>query len=148
MDAAERGSDEWKKFRDNWMESVTDLNSAVEAAVQNLLDKYHNTIQKIINDSKDQLMGGDWKKALDEWDKAKWLDDRYLDMGSRANGVLDFISNVNKAMDGKSVKQQQQLLQLMDAETERLNNITNLSQTQVDIANKKLEILQKQMALE
>lgn len=148
MDAAERGSDEWKKFRDNWMESVTDLNSAVEAAVQNLLDKYNNTIQKIINDSKDQLMGGDWKKALDEWDKAKWLDDRYLDMGSRANGVLDFISNVNKAMDGKSVKQQQQLLQLMDAETERLNNITNLSQTQVDIANKKLEILQKQMALE
>ena len=148
MDAAERGSDEWKKFRDNWMESVTDLNSAVDAAVQNLLDKYHNTIQKIINDSKDQLMGGDWKKALDEWDRAKWFDDRYLDLGTRGTGVLDFVSEVNKAMQGLPAKQQQQLLKFMDSEVDKLNNLTKMRQIDLDIANKRLEVLQKQMALE
>ena len=53
MDNAKKGTDEWKKFRDNWMSSITDLNSAVENAVQNLLDKYNNTINKIIKNTKD-----------------------------------------------------------------------------------------------
>ena len=43
-------------------------------------------------------MGGDWQKALDEWDRAKWFDDRYLDLGTRGTGVLDFVTDVNKAM--------------------------------------------------
>lgn len=148
MDAAEEGTEEWKKFRDNWMESVNDLNSAVDTAVENLLDKYHNTIQKIIKDSKDQLMGGDWQKALDEWDRAKWFDDRYLDLGTRGTGVLDFVTDVNKAMQGLPAKQQQQLLKFMDSEVEKLNNLTKMRQIDLDIANKRLEVLQKQMALE
>lgn len=148
MDAAEQGSEDWKKFRDNWMESVSSMNDAVERAVENLLDKYHNTIQKIIREAKDQVLGGDWQKALDEWDRAKWLDDRYLDIGTRATGVLDFVTDVNKAMEGMPVKQQQDLLKFMNAEVDRLNNMTRLRQVDLDIANKKLEVLQKQMALE
>lgn len=148
MDSAEQGSEDWKKFRDNWMESVSSLNDAVEAAVENLLDKYQNTIQQIIRSTKDEILGGDWKKALDEWDRAKWLDDRYLDIGTRATGVLDFVSDVNKAIEGAPLKQQQELLKFMNAEVDRLNNMTRLRQVDLDISNKKLEVLQKQMALE
>lgn len=148
MDSAQEGTEEWKRFRDNWMESVSSLNDAVEAAVENLLDKYQNTIQQIIRSTKDEILGGDWKKALDEWDRAKWLDDRYLDIGTRATGVLDFVSDVNKAIEGAPVKQQQELLKFMNAEVDRLNNMTRLRQVDLDIANKKLEVLQKQMALE
>ena len=148
MDAAQEGTEEWKKFRDNWMEAVSDMNSAVEDAVQNLLDKYHNAISKIIRETKDQVLGGDWQKALDEWDRAKWFDDRYLDIASRGNGVLDFISNVNQAMNGASSKQQKDLLALMDAQVDRLNKMTRVRQIDLDIANKKLEALQKQYALE
>ena len=148
MDAAEEGTEEWKKFRDNWMESVSDMNDAVENAVENLLDKYNNTISKIIRQTKDQILGGDWKRALDEWDRAKWFDDRYLDTASRGNGMLDFIANVNKAMEGASTKQQQDLLKFMNAEVDRLNEMTKVRQIDLDIANKKLEVLQKQYALE
>jgi len=130
------------------MESISSLNSSVEAAVENLLDKYKNTIQQIIRSTKDQVLGGDWKRALDEWDRAKWLDDRYLDIETRATGVLDFIDDVNKAIEGAPLKQQQDLLKFMNAEVDRLNNMTRLRQIDLDISNKKLEVLQKQMALE
>lgn len=148
MDNAKKGTDEWKKFRDNWMSSITDLNSAVENAVQNLLDKYNNTINKIIKNTKDQMLGGDWNKALDQWDRAKWNDNRYLDVASRATGVLDFVDNVNSAMDKQSPRVQKQLSEFMDKEVDDLNNIANLRQIDLDIANKKLEVLQKQIALE
>ena len=148
MDNAKKGTDEWKKFRDNWMSSITDLNSAVENAVQNLLDKYNNTINKIIKNTKDQMLGGDWNKALDQWDRAKWNDNRYLDVASRATGVLDFVDNVNSAMNKQSPRVQKQLSEFMDKEVDDLNNIANLRQIDLDIANKKLEVLQKQIALE
>ena len=148
MDAAEVGTEEWKKFRDNWMDSLSNLNSAVEDAVQNLIDKYNNTITKIVRTTKDQLMGGDWQKAMDEWDKAKWNDDRYLDIATRATKVLDFVDDVNKAMEGKPIEQQQELLKLMNSEVDSLNNMTRVRQIDLDLANKKLEVLQKQQALE
>jgi len=148
MDAAEVGTEEWKKFRDNWMDSLSNLNSAVEDAVQNLIDKYNNTITKIVRTTKDQLMGGDWQKAMDEWDKAKWNDDRYLDITTRATKVLDFVDDVNKAMEGKPIEQQQELLKLMNSEVDSLNNMTRVRQIDLDLANKKLEVLQKQQALE
>ena len=148
MDNAEKGSDEWKKFKENWMSSISDLNSAVEDAVQNLLDKYNNTINKITRDTKNRLMGGDWQKALDEWDKAKWNDSRYLDKASRAAGVLDFVDNVNNAMNNQSPRVQKQLSDFLDKEVNDLNSIANLRQIDLDIANKKLEVLQKQIVLE
>lgn len=148
MDAAEVGTEEWKKFRDNWMDSLSNLNSAVEDAVQNLIDKYNNTITKIVRTTKDQLMGGDWQKAMDEWDKAKWNDSRYLDKASRAAGVLDFVDNVNNAMNNQSPRVQKQLSDFLDKEVNDLNSIANLRQIDLDIANKKLEVLQKQIALE
>ena len=121
MENAEQGTEEWKKFRDNWESSINDLNSAVESAVENLLDKYQNTISKIIKDTKNQIMGGDWQKAMDEWDRAKWQDDRYLDMGSRATGVLDFVDKVNEAMNGQSPKVQKQLNDFLKKEVDYLN---------------------------
>lgn len=148
MDAAEVGTEEWKKFRDNWMDSLSNLNSAVEDAVQNLIDKYNNTITKIVRTTKDQLMGGDWQKALDEWDKAKWNDSRYLDKASRAAGVLDFVDNINNAMNNQSPRVQKQLSDFLDKEVNDLNSIANLRQIDLDIANKKLEVLQKQIVLE
>ena len=148
MDAAEVGTEEWKKFRDNWMDSLSNLNSAVEDAVQNLIDKYNNTITKIVRTTKDQLMGGDWQKAMDEWDKAKWNDSRYLDKASRAAGVLDFVDNVNNAMNNQSPRVQKQLSDFLDKEVNDLNSIANLRQIDLDIANKKLEVLQKQIVLE
>ena len=148
MENAEQGTEEWKKFRDNWESSINDLNSAVESAVENLLDKYQNTISKIIKDTKNQIMGGDWQKAMDEWDRAQWQDDRYLDMGSRATGVLDFVDKVNEAMDKQSPKVQKQLNDFLKKEVDYLNQIPNLRQVDLDIAYKKLEVLQKQMALE
>lgn len=148
MDAAEVGTEEWKKFRDNWMDSLSNLNSAVEDAVQNLIDKYNNTITKIVRTTKDQLMGGDWQKAMDEWDKAKWNDSRYLDKASRATGVLDFVDNVNNAMNNQSPRVQKQLSDFLDKEVNDLNSIANLRQIDLDIANKKLEVLQKQIVLE
>ena len=148
MDAAEVGTEEWKKFRDNWMDSLSNLNSAVEDAVQNLIDKYNNTITKIVRTTKDQLMSGDWQKAMDEWDKAKWNDSRYLDKASRAAGVLDFVDNVNNAMNNQSPRVQKQLSDFLDKEVNDLNSIANLRQIDLDIANKKLEVLQKQIVLE
>ena len=148
LENAEEGTEEWKKFRDNWEASINDLNSAVESAVENLISKYENTISKIIKETKNQIMGGDWQKAMDEWDRAKWNDDRYLDMGSRATGVLDFMDKVNEAMNGQSPKVQKQLNEFLEKEVGYLNEIPNLRQIDLDIAYKKLEVLQKQMALE
>ena len=148
MDAAEEGSQEWKKFRDNWENSLNDMNAAVQAAVENLIDKYHNTVDKIIRQTKDNLMGGDWQAALDEWDIAKWRDDRYLDVASRGTAMLDYTDAIKQAMQGQSPKVQQRLNKLLQSELDYLGNIKNLRQVNLDIAYKELQIEQKRIALE
>lgn len=148
MEGAERGTEEWKKFRDNWLQAVSDFNDAIEASVEKMFEKYQNMIQTIIKDARDQAFGGDMQQALNQWDDLLWNNDRYLDMPSRATGVLNFIDNANKAMNGLDAKAQKDINALMDSEVERLNNIKNLRQIDLDIANKRLEVLQKQIALE
>jgi len=144
-------SEDWKKFRDNWMDSVDGLNDAVENSVENLLDKYNNAVQYIIQDAKDKLAGGGrgaWQSAADEWDRAQWNDDRYLDDLTRATDIARFQADVNSAMNDLAPKQQKDMLKFMNSEISNLESITNLRQIDVDIANKKFEIMKAQMALE
>lgn len=151
MDNAEEGTKEWQKFRQNWMSSISDLNKTVESATKNLVDKYQNTINKIVKQSKNSLVGGDWEDMLDQWDVSKYLNDRYLDQLSSASGMLSFVDKVNEAMDGQNEKAQKQLKQLQDEQLKRLRTKQQqgkLTQTDLDISNKKLEVLQKQQALE
>jgi len=40
MLAAEEGSEEWYKYRDAWLDSLNDLNSAVETSMERIINIY------------------------------------------------------------------------------------------------------------
>ena len=48
MDKEEVGSDAWKKYKEEWQNATSELNSTVEASIENLLNKYQNTINQIM----------------------------------------------------------------------------------------------------
>ena len=148
MNSAQKGTEEYAKFRDNWIDATNNMNDAIQNSIQNILDKYNNTIEHIISDAKDKMAGGSWDQAADEWNRAKWSNNRYLDDLSRATGITSFQAAANKAMDGLSDKQKADMLKFMDTEINNLENITDLRQIDVDIANKKLQIMKQQIALE
>jgi len=77
--------DRFKEYEKLWMESQKDLNSLVEKSIQDLQDKYANSIDNIFTQLELK-----WTKGLhldtveDEWDKINDLADMYLD---KINGM-------------------------------------------------------------
>lgn len=158
-DRFEKGSKEWEAINeevesdyDNVLDATKELNSSTEDMVQNALDRWENAVKRIIKETNDATLSGDfgdYERKRDQWEKTKWHDDRYLDRLTRANELLDIESKINDTINNtNNIKTQQQLAKFRDQELDKLSKIDHLTQADVDYANQKLVVLQKQLALE
>ena len=143
--------DRFKEYEKLWMESQKDLNSLVEKSIQDLQDKYANSIDNIFTQLELK-----WTKGLhldtveDEWDKINDLADMYLD---KINGMyqIDKLENAfQDAIDNASdsLSAQQSLNELMNEQLGYLRDKDKLTQYDVDRANALLQIEIKRLALE
>lgn len=151
MDNEEEGTEAWEKYRENWMSSVSDLSSLVEESVQNLLDKYSNTMSKIINDLSNKITGG---KGLDyvseEWDLINKAADQYLDTINAGYAIQKLENEINQSLNDLqgNVAAQQALNKLRDEELQKLKDKEKITQYDVDRAELMYQIALKQIALE
>ena len=150
MDSLEEGSDEWQKAKENWMSAVKEWNSTVEAAIENLQDKYLNAINNIfanLNDKVTDGLGLDYVEQ--EWDLINKNADQYLDT---INAVFETQQLESKYLDAiaatDNISAQQKLNDLMKEEIAALEQKDKLTQYDIDRANLKYEIALKQIALE
>ena len=150
MTLTEEGSEEWDKAKENWMSAVSEWNSAVEAAIQNLQDKYLNAINEIFQKLNNEVTNGlglDYVET--QWDLVNRNAEEYLDSVNAIYNVQQLQSKYLDAIEqNDSSIQQKKLNDLMEQEIGYLREQDKLSQYDIDRANLKYEIALKQIALE
>ena len=150
MDAAEQGTKAWDAAREKWASAVENLNSLIETSIQNLQDKYTNTINAIFQDLNNKVTNGlGLSYVEEEWNLINKNAEQYLDTINQMYNVQALENKYIKAInDTKNVTVQKQLKKIMDEELAGLRERDKLTQYDVDRANKKYEIALKQIALE
>lgn len=148
--AGGKNSEAWLKAKENWMDAVTEWNSTIESAIENLQDKYLNAINEIFDKLNDKITSG---KGLDyvseEWELINKNADQYLDTINSLYGIQDLEQKYLDAIDNTdSVSAQKKLNALMEDELTALREKDKLTEYDVERANRKYEIALKQIALE
>lgn len=140
----------WEKARDNWTAAINELNSQIESSIENLQDKYLNSIEKIFDELNDKITNG---KGLDyvseEWDLLGQNSDEFLDEINALYGIEDIARKYQDAInDTDDLAVQKKLKDVMEQEVEALKEKDKLTEYDIERAEKKYELTLKQIALE
>lgn len=136
----------YEKMRD----CEQDLNDAVLDRINLIKDQYQNAISSTIDALEKRMTGGSTLDYMqDQWDRLKESADLYMDATEKAYNTETFKANVDQAIaDTKSVKAKQKLLEFQEKELKALREKKQLTQYDIDAANARFDILQKEIALE
>ena len=136
----------YEKMRD----CEQDLNDAVLDRINLIKDQYQNAVSSTIDALEKQMTGGSALDYMqDQWDRLKESADLYMDATEKAYNTETFKANVDQAItDTKSVKAKQKLLEFQEKELKALREKKQLTQYDIDAANARFDILQKEIALE
>lgn len=142
--------DAYKKAKENWMNSMNELNAAVEDSLDTVIASYENSIDVAFDKLNSSLTGG---KGLEytgeEWELMNQNADRYLDTINATYEVQKLQRKFQQSInDTDSLSAQKKLNDLMQEEITALEKKDKLSQYDIDRANLKYEIALKQIALE
>ncbi len=149
--SGETSGEAWDKVVQAQKDAQEELNAALEEAIQTIIDKYQNTIAGIFNDMTDKLTGGMGLDYIsDQWDLINQRADKYLDDVNAAYAISELQAKVQDAInknDG-NVEAQEQIKDLMDEQLSYLQDKENLTQYDVERAEKLLDIELKRIALQ
>lgn len=150
MNTVEENSDEWKKYQQNFISASDSLNSTLETAIQNIIDKYTNTINEIFKTLEDKVTNGLGLEYInDEWTLIKDNSEQYLDAINAAYNIQTTKSKYLEAINATDdVKAQQRLNKLMEEQMAQLEAKDKLTEYDVERAEKVLTLEQKRIALE
>lgn len=150
MNTVEKNSDEWKKYQQNFISASDSLNSTLETAIQNIIDKYTNTINEIFKTLEDKVTNGLGLEYInDEWTLIKDNSEQYLDAINAAYNIQATKSKYLEAINATDdVKAQQRLNKLMEEQMAQLEAKDKLTEYDVERAEKVLTLEQKRIALE
>lgn len=149
--AGETSGEAWEKVVEAQKDAQEELNAALEEAIQTIIDKYQNTIAGIFNDMTDKLTGGMGLDYLsDQWDLINQRADKYLDDVNAAYAISELQAKVQDAINDNdgNVEAQEQIKDLMDEQLSYLQDKENLTQYDVERAEKLLDIELKRIALQ
>ena len=149
MENAEN-DDAYKKAKENWLNSMNELNAAVEDSLDTIIASYENSIDEIFNKMNDKLTGGvGLNFAGEEWELMNENADRYLDTINSTYEVQKLQRKYQTAINNTdNISSQKKLNDLMSQEIKYLEEKDKLSQYDIDRANMKYDIALKQIALE
>lgn len=109
--------DRFEEYKKHWMDTVKDLNSTVEDALDNIMDKYNNAINKILVNFELKLGDGHTLDDIeDEWDILNDQADRYFDKINAAYEIDKLENAFNDAINDNDgdIAAQQSLNDLME----------------------------------
>ena len=146
----EEGSEEWKAINEQIMDTQSELNDLVEESLDNLQEKYENTVNNILNQWTSNAFGGtdlDW--VAEEWELINRNADYYLDDVNAAYETQKLQGKYLEMLDQTDdLHIQQMITEQMKQQLGYLRDKEKLSEYDVAYANAQLEILQKRIALE
>lgn len=151
MNSAEKGSEEWKKFRDNWINATNDFNDRVEASVQNAIDKWTNASKKIFDEEEKKITGGiSFDEINENWDMMQKKADLFLDTINGGFEMKDLerytAEQVDKLKD--NVQAQKRLNALRDEQLNKLKVKDKLTEYDFNRAKAMFDLQLAKIALE
>ena len=150
LDSAEKGSEAWDKYYENYKNATNNLNSLLESSIQDALDRYNNLVNQATSDLTKKLSGGYNQDYIDaDWEHATMMSDKYLDNINKAYEIQSLRSKMNTSIsETASLKAQQKIRDVMEEQLKILEEKEYVTQYDVDRANKIYDITMKQIALE
>lgn len=150
LDSAEKGSEAWDKYYENYKNATNNLNSLLESSIQDALDRYNNLINQATSDLTKKLSGGYNQDYIDaDWEHATEMSDKYLDNINKAYEIQSLRNKMNTSIsDTASLQAQQKIRDVMEEQLKILEDKAYITQYDVDRANKIYDITMKQIALE
>lgn len=150
MDMAEEGSEEWKKFYENYTEAQESLNTLIEDSLELLIEKYQNAVKGIMDTLNKEVTGGLGLDYLgEEWELINKYSDTYLDKVEQIYEAQSLANKITQSInDTDDLKAQQKLKDLLDSQVALLREKDKLTQYDVDRANQLYELTLKEIALE
>ena len=149
-DQMEEGSEEWEAINEQIMDTQSELNDLVEESLDNLQEKYENTVNNILDQWTSSAFGGtdlDW--VAEEWELINRNADYYLDDVNAAYETQKLQGKYLEMLDNTDdLHIQQMITEQMKQQLGYLRDKEKLSEYDVAYANAQLEILQKRIALE
>ena len=147
---AETDPEAKEKWQEEWENALSSLNDKVNDALQNIVDKYVNSINKVFDELNKKVTDGlGLEYVNDEWDLINKNADAYLDT---INGMYEIQKLENKYLDAidqtDNIANQQKLNDLMNEQLSMLKDKEKLTQYDVDRANALYEIALKEIALQ
>lgn len=144
-------SEDAAKMYEYWTDALQDLHDQEEIYLQDIQNKYINTIDNIFDTLAKRLMnspgGFDW--VLEQWDLETDAAKGYLDEVERVYEIESLRNKYDQAIAKTNVVgQQERLRELMESQLEMLENKEDLSEYDVTLAEKRLAVAQAQLALE
>lgn len=133
-----------------WENSISNLNDIVEEALETIQNKYANAVNASITAMTDALTAALGTELLDE-EMTSIIDnyDVYLDEVNRTFGLQDLASKWQNAIDqSDNVEVQQKLNQLMQDQLSYLEEKGELTEYDLERAEKEYELALKQIALQ
>ena len=150
LENLEEGSEEWEEVNQQIMDTQSELNDLVEESLDNLQEKYENTVNNILDTWTSNAFGGtdlDW--VAEEWELINRNADYYLDDVNAAYETQKLQGKYLEMLDQTDdLHIQQMITEQMKQQLGYLRDKDKLSEYDVAYANAQLEILQKRIALE
>lgn len=151
MDAARQAGDTeaYKKYRDNWLSSIEELNSTIEKWSEDVTTQYTNTINKIFDELNRKLSDGKSLEYIgDELELINKNSDLFLDSVESAYSIQSLRYKIQSSMESKSISAQKKINSLTDDLLKKLEAKEKISQADIDRAEKEYDLVMKRIALE
>ena len=153
MDRTKEGSDEWNEAVDNWTSASSQLFTDFQDAIKNAADAFSNKIKLNFQNFRAGISNGgqigDFEREKYNWEAAVKRDEEYLDTVTKSYEIDKLRSKINTEINKtSSSSSRQKLIDFQRKELKLLEKKDKLSQYDIDRSNKKLDILQKTIALE
>lgn len=149
--ALENGNEEGiQTAKEAWLDAIDTLNSKVEESIENISNNYKTVIMASVEEMTNAFTSGFGTDILqDELNSIFANDEVFLDAVNRGYAIQDLASKWQSAIDGSSnVEVQERLNQLMQDQLGYLEEKGELTQYDIDRAEKEYEIALKQIALQ
>lgn len=147
-----KGTKEWEAWNDSLVKSQEELNSAIEDSITQLQDLYKEVVSGTIDQLTHDLAGLNFKdltQISEDWDQISYNAEKYLDTVDRISGIDNYILSIEEKINEISdAGAKQKLLDLQNEELEILTKKDELTKYDLERANARLEVVQKQIALE
>ena len=150
LDAVEEGSEAWKKLYEQVQDAQKGLNSAVEDSLNNIIDKYSNAIKNVFDKFNKSVTSGLGLDYMQEsYDRQVDNGNNYLDDPNRLYAIEKIRNKYKDALNSTSdLAAQRKIADVMAQQLKYLEEKDQLSQYEVERAEKIYDLTMKQIALQ